>query len=70
MKRINVSDLNVLFKTEIDPLDVELNEIGLFIKIRKRGPFLRFDDEKEEPVFMTLKAIEPAPEPESLPGPV
>ena len=66
MKRINVSDLNVLFKAEIDFLGVELDKIGLFIEIGKGGPLLRFDDEKEELVFMTLKAIEPAPEPESL----
>ena len=69
MKRINVSDLNVLFKAEIDFLGVELDKIGLFIEIRKGGLLLRFDNEKEEPVFMTLEAIEPAPEPESLLGP-
>jgi len=40
MKYINVSDLNVSFKTKINFLNVELNKIGLFIEIRKKRPFL------------------------------
>ena len=70
MKRINISDLNVSFKAEIDLLNIELNKIGLFIEIRKRRPFLRFNNEKEELVFMILKIIKPILELESLPGPV
>jgi len=59
MKHINVFDLNVFFKAEINSLNVELNEIGLFIKIKKRRPLLQFNDKKKEPVFIILKAIKP-----------
>ena len=40
MKRINISDLNVFFKAEINFLNIELNKIGLFIKVKKERPFL------------------------------
>ena len=59
MKHINVFDLNVFFKTEINSLNVKLNEIGLFIKIKKRRPLLQFNDKKKEPVFIILKVIKP-----------
>ena len=59
MKHINVFDLNVFFKAEINSLNVELNEIGLFIKIKKRRTLLQFNDKKKEPVFIILKAIKP-----------
>ena len=59
MKHINVFNLNVFFKAEINSLNVELNEIGLFIKIKKRRPLLQFNDKKKEPVFIILKVIKP-----------
>jgi hypothetical protein len=51
---------------EVDILGLELNKIGLLIKSRKGGALLWFNNELEEPVFMKLESIEPAPKPDSL----
>jgi hypothetical protein len=52
----------------VDILGLELNKIRLLIKSGKGGALLRFDDELEEPIFIKLESIEPAPELNSLLG--
>jgi hypothetical protein len=54
----------------VDVLGLKLNKIGLLIKSRKGGALLRFNNKPEEPIFMKLELIEPAPKPNSLLGPV
>ena len=50
----------------MDVLGLELNEIRLLIKSGKGGALLRFDNKPEEPMFIKLESIEPAPKPDSL----
>jgi hypothetical protein len=59
MKRIDIFNLNISFKAEINSLSVEFNKIGLFIKIKKERPLLQFNNKKEELVFIILKVIKP-----------
>ena len=49
-------------------LGLELNKIGLLIKSRKGGALLWFNNKLEEPVFIRLELIEPAPKLDSLLG--
>jgi hypothetical protein len=52
----------------VDVLSLELNEIGLLVKSGKGGALLRFNNKPEEPMFIKLKLIEPAPKLDSLLG--
>jgi hypothetical protein len=52
----------------VDVLGLELNEIGLLIKSGKRGALLQFNNKLEEPIFIKLELIEPAPKLDSLLG--
>ena len=52
----------------MDVLGLELNKIRLLIKSGKEGALLRFNNEPEEPMFIKLELIEPAPKPDSLLG--
>jgi hypothetical protein len=52
----------------VDVLGLELNKIELLIKSRKERALLRFNNKLEEPVFIKLELIEPAPKPDSLLG--
>jgi hypothetical protein len=52
----------------VDVLGLELNKIGLLIKSRKEGALLQFNNKLEEPVFIKLEFIKPAPKPDSLLG--
>jgi len=58
----------VPLREEVDVLGLELNEIGLLIESGKGGALLRFNNEPEEPIFIKLELIEPAPKPDSLLG--
>jgi len=40
MKYINIFNLNVFFKAEINFLNIKLNKINLFIEIKKERPLL------------------------------
>jgi len=55
-------------REEVDILGLELNKIGLFIKSRKEGALLWFNNKPEEPIFIKLELIEPTPKPDSLLG--
>jgi hypothetical protein len=55
-------------REEVNVLGLELNKIGLLIKSRKGGALLWFNNKPEEPVFIKLELIEPAPKPDSLLG--
>jgi hypothetical protein len=52
----------------VDVLGLELNKIGLFIKSRKGGALLWFNNKLEEPIFIRLELIEPTPKPDFLLG--
>jgi hypothetical protein len=52
----------------VDVLGLELNKIGLLIKSRKGGALLWFNNKPEEPMFIKLELIEPAPKLDSLLG--
>ena len=55
-------------REEVDILGLELNKIGLLIKSRKGGAFLRFNNKLEELIFIKLELIKPAPKLDSLLG--
>jgi hypothetical protein len=56
-------------REEVNVLSLELNEIGLLIESGKGGALLWFNNKPEEPMFIKLELIEPAPKPDSLLGP-
>jgi hypothetical protein len=52
----------------VNILGLKLNKIRLLIKSRKGGALLWFNNKLEEPMFMKLESIEPAPKLDSLLG--
>ena len=66
MKRINVFNLIISSREEINLLNIKLNKIGLFIKTKKERLFLWFNNKEEELIFIKLKTIEFVLKPESL----
>ena len=55
-------------REEVNVLGLKLNKIGLLIKSKKREALLQFNNKLEEPIFIKLELIEPAPKPDSLLG--
>jgi len=66
VKRINVFNLIISSREEINLLNIKLNKIGLFIKTKKERLFLWFNNKEEELIFIKLKTIEFVLKPESL----
>ena len=58
MKRINVFNLIISSREEINLLNIKLNKIGLFIKTKKERLFLWFNNKEEELIFIKIKTIE------------